>query len=53
MYTGDGAAALDQARIEVNNMMEEALNNVANTQKQAIDQQDAMHAMDRANSLAF
>jgi hypothetical protein len=34
-------------------MMDEALNNVANTQGQAMDQQAAMQAMDRANAAQF
>lgn len=53
VYEGDGAAALNQAHQEVNNMLDEALNTVVNTQKQAQDQQDAMQAMDKANAAAF
>jgi hypothetical protein len=34
-------------------MMDEALNNVANAQGQAMDQQAAMQAMDRANAAQF
>jgi uncharacterized protein YukE len=53
VYEGEGAVALNQAHLEVNNMLEEALNTTVNTQKQAQDQQDAMQAMDRANAAAF
>ncbi|WP_396912346.1 hypothetical protein [Mycolicibacterium sp.] len=53
VYEGDGATALNQAHQEVNNMLDEALNTVVNTQKQAQDQQDAMQAMDKANAAAF
>jgi uncharacterized protein YukE len=53
VYEGDGAVALNQAHVKVSQMMDEALNNVANTQRQAQDQQDAMQAMDRANASAF
>jgi hypothetical protein len=53
VYEGEGSAALNQAHIKVSTMMDEALNNVANTQKQAMDQQAAMQAMDRANAAAF
>ena len=53
VYEGDGAAALNQAHQEVNGMLDEALNTVVNTQKQAQDQQDAMAAMDKANASAF
>jgi uncharacterized protein YukE len=53
VYEGEGAVALNQAHIKVSGMMDEALNNVANTQQQAMDQQSAMQAMDRANASAF
>ena len=53
VYEGDGAAALQQAHQKIDSMLEEALNTTANTQKQAQDQQDAMQALDRANSAAF
>jgi hypothetical protein len=53
VYEGEGALALNQAHIKVSGMMDEALNNVANTQQQAMDQQSAMQAMDRANASAF
>jgi hypothetical protein len=53
VYEGEGSAALNQAHIKVSTMMDEALNNVANTQQQAMDQQAAMQAMDRANAAAF
>ncbi|WP_301123804.1 MULTISPECIES: hypothetical protein [Mycolicibacterium] len=53
VYGGDGATALNQAHHEVDNMLDEALNTVVVTQKQAQDQQDAMQAMDRANAAAF
>jgi flagellar hook-basal body complex protein FliE len=53
VYEGEGSMALNQAHIKVSQMLDEALNNVLNTQKQAQDQQDAMQAMDRANAAAF
>ncbi|SUA31514.1 Uncharacterised protein [Mycolicibacterium fortuitum] len=53
VYTGEGATALNTAHHEVDNMLDEALNTVVVTQKQAQDQQDAMQAMDRANAAAF
>jgi uncharacterized protein YukE len=53
VYEGEGSVALNQAQIKVSEMMDEALNNVANTQAQAMDQQSAMQAMDRANASAF
>jgi uncharacterized protein YukE len=53
VYEGEGAQALHQAQLKVGAMLDEALNNTANTQKQALDQQAAMQAMDRANAAAF
>jgi hypothetical protein len=53
VYDGEGAVALNQAHVKVSQMMDEALNNVANTQQQALDQQAAMQAMDRANAGSF
>jgi uncharacterized protein YukE len=53
VYEGEGAVALNQAHLRVSQMMDEALNNVANTQQQALDQQSAMQAMDRANAGSF
>jgi ElaB/YqjD/DUF883 family membrane-anchored ribosome-binding protein len=53
VYEGEGSLALNQAQIKVSEMMDEALNNVANTQGQAMDQQAAMQAMDRANAAQF
>lgn len=53
VYEGEGSVALNQAHIKVSGMMDEALNNVARTQQQAMDQQAAMQAMDRANAGSF
>jgi hypothetical protein len=53
VYEGEGSIALNQAHVKVSEMMDEALNNVANSQAQALDQQAAMQAMDRANASAF
>ena len=53
VYEGEGSAALNQAHIKVSTMLDEALNTAANTQQQALDQQAAMQAMDRANAAAF
>lgn len=53
VYEGEGSIALNQAQIKVSEMMDEALNNVARTQQQAMDQQAAMQAMDRANASSF
>lgn len=53
VYLGDGATALGQAHIEINTMLDEALNSLVTTQKQAQDQQDVMQAMDKANAAAF
>jgi hypothetical protein len=53
VYEGEGSIALNQAHVKVSEMMDEALNNVANTQAQAMDQQAAMQAMDRANASSF
>lgn len=53
VYEGEGAIALNQAHLKVSEMMSEALNNVANSQQQAMDQHAAMQAMDRANASAL
>jgi hypothetical protein len=53
VYTGQGADGLTQARIKVSQMLDEALNTTAHTQQQALDQQQAMQALDRANAAAF
>lgn len=53
VYEGEGSMALNQAHIKVSTMLDEALNNTANTQQQALDQQAAMQAMDKANAAAF
>jgi uncharacterized protein YukE len=53
VYEGAGSVALNQAHVKVSEMMDEALNNVARTQQQAMDQQAAMQAMDRANASSF
>jgi uncharacterized protein YukE len=53
VYEGDGAAALNQAHQKVSAMLDEALNTTAHTQQQALDQQAAMQALDRANAAAF
>lgn len=53
VYEGEGAASLHQAHIRVSTMLDEALNTTANTQQQALDQQAAMQALDRANAAAF
>jgi uncharacterized protein YukE len=53
VYEGEGSVALNQAHVKVSEMMDEALNNVARTQQQAMDQQAAMQAMDRANASSF
>lgn len=53
VYEGEGSMALNAAHQKLNGMLDEALNNTANTQQQALDQQAAMQAMDRANAAAF
>lgn len=53
VYEGEGSVALNQAHIKVSEMMDEALNNVGHAQQQAMDQQAAMQAMDRANAGSF
>ncbi|WP_158168106.1 hypothetical protein [Mycolicibacterium smegmatis] len=53
VYEGDGAQALQVAHQKIDSMLEEALNNTANTQRQAQEQQEAMQALDRANAAAF
>jgi hypothetical protein len=53
VYEGAGAAALNQAHQSINSMLEDMLNNMAITQKQASDQQAAMQALDQQNASAF
>jgi uncharacterized protein YukE len=53
VYEGDGATAMHQAQQKVSAMLDDALNDASNTQKQAQDQQDAMQALDRANAAQF
>lgn len=53
VYEGDGATALNQAHVHLSGMLDEALNNTVNSQKQAQEQQEAMQALDRANAAAF
>jgi uncharacterized protein YukE len=53
VYEGEGAQALNQAHLRVSQMMDDALNTTAHTQQQALDQQSAMQAMDRANAGSF
>lgn len=53
VYEGDGANAMNQAHQKVSAMLDDALNDAANTQKFAQDQQDAMQALDRANAAQF
>jgi polyphosphate kinase len=53
VYEGEGRDQLLRAQQEVSNMLDEAVNNSLNVQKQAGDQQDAMRAMDLANAADF
>jgi len=53
VYEGDGATAMNQAHQKVSAMLDDAVNDAANTQKFASDQQDAMQALDRANAAQF
>jgi ElaB/YqjD/DUF883 family membrane-anchored ribosome-binding protein len=53
VYAGQGADALRAAHVKVDGMLDEAVNNTLNTQRQAQDQQDVMQALDRANSFSF
>ncbi|MBB5167579.1 hypothetical protein [Mycobacterium sp. AZCC_0083] len=53
VYEGQGAQALDAAHAKLSAMLDDAVNNAANTQRSAADQQEAMQAMDRANASAF
>jgi uncharacterized protein YukE len=53
VYEGEGATALNAAHQKVSAMLDEHLNNTATTQSQALDQQQAMQALDRANAAQF
>jgi flagellar hook-basal body complex protein FliE len=53
VYEGEGATSLNQAHVHLSSMLDEAINNTANTQKQAQEQQEVMQALDRANAAAF
>jgi hypothetical protein len=53
VYEGEGATSLNQAHVRLSSMLDEAINNTANTQKQAQEQQEVMQALDRANAAAF
>lgn len=53
VYEGEGAESLNVARSNVSDMLDEALNSSANTQRQAQEQQEAMQALDRANAADF
>jgi len=53
VYEGDGATAMLAAHQKISAMFDDALNDAANTQKAAQDQQDMMQALDRANAAQF
>jgi len=53
VYEGAGATALKQAHQNLDAMLDDLLNNMAITQKQAQDQQAAMQALDQQNASAF
>jgi hypothetical protein len=53
VYEGAGATALNQAHQNIDSMLDDMLNNMAITQKQAADQQAAMQALDNQNAAAF
>jgi polyphosphate kinase len=53
VYEGAGATALQQAHQNLDAMLDDLLNNMAVTQKQAQDQQAAMQALDQQNASAF
>ena len=53
VYEGAGATALQQAHHNLDAMLDDLLNNMAVTQRQAQDQQSAMQALDQQNASAF
>ncbi|MCV7031009.1 hypothetical protein [Mycobacterium sherrisii] len=53
VYEGAGATALSQAHQNLDSMLDDVLNNMAISQKQAQDQQAAMQALDAQNAAAF
>jgi hypothetical protein len=53
VYDGQGAQALQAAHAKVSGMLEEALNNMHNTQRRALDQQADMQALDRLNAASL
>jgi uncharacterized protein YukE len=53
VYEGQGATAMNQAHLKVSALFDDAINNASNTQRQALDQQEAMQALDQANAAAF
>jgi hypothetical protein len=52
-YEGEGASALNNAHIQLNNMLDDALTDISTTTSRAQEQQAAMQALDRANAAAF
>ena len=53
VYEGAGAVALQQAHQGLDSMLDDVLQNMSATQKQAQDQQQAMQALDQQNASAF
>ena len=53
VYEGSGATALQQAHHNLDSMLDDALQNMAQTQQQAQDQQAAMQALDNQQASAF
>lgn len=53
VYEGAGATALQEAQHSLNGMLEDVLQNMAITQQQAQEQQEAMQALDAQNAAQF
>jgi prephenate dehydratase len=53
VYTGSGATAMNQAQQNIDSKLDDMLNNMTATQKQAAEQQATMQALDNANAAAF
>jgi hypothetical protein len=53
VYEGQGATALQQSHQSIDGMLGDVLQNVAVTQQQAQEQQQAMQALDAQNAAQF
>ena len=53
VYDGQGAQAMNAAHVHVSSLLDDAVNHTLSTQKRAMEQQQAMQALDNANAQAF